>query len=240
MIEDYEYKKFSDFKRWVLLPAQKELNEKTDIYFVWSEEREGQVCVAIEFVIQSQDRKICQEVEVLVKSNQLADIGKREETIGQLVNIGVTKRTAQRIVKEYDEQRIRAAIALTESQQKLGKVSNPGGFLVEAIKNEYRDSKAEEKQRRQKAKKAGEEKERQEKQRKVDQASQNKQAVEGYLSSLTQEQRTELEAEFVEAYKDNPLLMQRYNKQGLKSVMVKGCFDDFVLKRLSQLTEANA
>ena len=36
MLDDGEYKGYKNFKRWVLLPDQKELEEKTDISFKWN------------------------------------------------------------------------------------------------------------------------------------------------------------------------------------------------------------
>lgn len=36
-IEDHEYIKYNDFKRFVILQSQKEINQKTDIYFVFEE-----------------------------------------------------------------------------------------------------------------------------------------------------------------------------------------------------------
>ncbi len=56
MMADGEYSQFSDFRKRILVVAQQELAEKTDIAFSWQEEKAGQRCVAIEFIITPQKR----------------------------------------------------------------------------------------------------------------------------------------------------------------------------------------
>lgn len=48
-----EYKNYADFKRRVILQAQKEINTKTDIYFEFEEIKESRRVVAIKFIISS-------------------------------------------------------------------------------------------------------------------------------------------------------------------------------------------
>ena len=72
------------------------------------------------------------------------------ELVDQLVKLGVSQKTAETLVKEHQEERIKAAILYTQAQQKEGKVKNPGGFVVEAIKKEYRDNQAEERAKKEK------------------------------------------------------------------------------------------
>jgi len=46
-IEPDEYKKYNDFKRFVILPAQRELKEKTDIYFDFKEIKSGRKVMSL-------------------------------------------------------------------------------------------------------------------------------------------------------------------------------------------------
>lgn len=54
---------------------------------------------------------------------------------------------AQELAKEYGEAHISDKIAYTKTQQKEGKVKNLAGFVVEAIRNGYRDNQTEERDR---------------------------------------------------------------------------------------------
>jgi hypothetical protein len=163
-LDDEEYKRYRDFKRWVLLPAQKELKEKTDISFEWNEEKSRRVCTAIEFIIFSQTRpqsansndepiKLI-EAQKEKPRNALLNLPVANTSnptlVDLLVHIGVSQKTAETLVKEHSEERIKSAISYTQAQQKEGKVKNPGGFVVEAIKKEYRDNQAEERRKNEK------------------------------------------------------------------------------------------
>jgi plasmid replication initiation protein len=234
MLDDGEYKGFKDFKRWVLLPAQKELIEKTDISFTWSEEKDWRSVIAIEFFIKNQKRPDngVENNKSLEEEKQVEEIPPNK-VVEDLIRLGTTKLVAERIAKDYDESRIKAAIDYTEAQQKERKIKNPAGFLIEAIKNEYRDNKAEEKLRQDKEKKAREAKERQDKKMKEDEELQRKQkerAIEDYLAALTPEQLEALESEFIEAYKNDAIVVQKYSKTRLNSPLVKGCFDNYISK----------
>jgi plasmid replication initiation protein len=151
MLEENEYKQFCDFRRWVLKTAQKELSEKTDIAFTWEEERVRQKCIAVEFVIKSQKRPQGARPENEPLRPEPGENKPKNETVERMVNFGVTRKTAENLFDEYGGERIRAAFSYTEDQQKKGKLDNPAGFLVEAIKNEYRDHQAEERERQEKA-----------------------------------------------------------------------------------------
>jgi plasmid replication initiation protein len=153
MLDDGQYKLYKDFKKYVLMTAKEELDEKTDISFEMIEERKWKTCVAIEFIINSKKRKETatklEKPEIIKVENleQAQDKQPDNPIISQLLTLGVTRKVAEELASEYGEEKIKAAIEYTQNQQKEGKVKNPGGFLVEAIKNEYRDSKAEERKR---------------------------------------------------------------------------------------------
>ena len=55
-IEPGEYSRYNDFKRFVILPAKKELEEKTDISFEFEEIKKGRKVVALEFIIKVKGR----------------------------------------------------------------------------------------------------------------------------------------------------------------------------------------
>ena len=163
-MKDGEYKGYKDFKRWVLAPSQKELHEKTDITFTWTEEKAWREVVAIEFIILAQARRQDSDSIHEAKNNKsleesqgitivgLQEVEKPNQAlVAFLVELGVIKKAAESLVKEYPEERIKAAVAYTQAQQKEGKVKSAAGFLVEAVKNGYRDGQAEQRAEKEKA-----------------------------------------------------------------------------------------
>ena len=57
-ISENEYRQFSDFRKRILKAAQQELAGRTDISFVWEEEKKNQKCVAITFDLNGRDFEI--------------------------------------------------------------------------------------------------------------------------------------------------------------------------------------
>ncbi|TAL27657.1 MAG: RepB family plasmid replication initiator protein [Alphaproteobacteria bacterium] len=149
MMGDEEYKQFCDFRRWVLKVAQKELAEKTDIAFSWQEEKARQKCIAIEFIITSQKRPDAATIDVREANPANSKLIEQEFSIvSTLIELGVSKKTAEQLAKQYGEDHIREKIIYVQAQQREGKLKNPAGFLVEAIKNGYQDTQAKERKAR--------------------------------------------------------------------------------------------
>ena len=245
MLEEGEYSQFFNFRNRILKTAREELAEKTDLIFTWNEEKIRQKCVAIEFIIQSQpfpqERETSEGSPVFPEpggaEEPAADIPKSSPAplrgVEELMALGVTRATALDLVEQYGAERVLDKVAYTRTLQQEGKVKNPAGFMVEAIRNEYRDNQAEERERQAKARQAREAKAAREREAQAvtNQARlHRKQAIQNFLEALTPAQRETLEAEFIESYQDNPVLIQRYRKQGMESAMVRGCFSDFVFK----------
>jgi hypothetical protein len=223
-----EYQQYRDLKKFVLSPAEKEITEKTDISYQLSEVKQGRKVVGLVFEIKA---KPIISVDGAAKRVAALPVSPAGPLYEKLVDLGVTRRTAQKIVADYGEESIKAAIDYTLIQQKAGKVTSPGGFVVEAIKNEYRDSKAEQHKRKLRDKVAKEAQDEQAMAQKKAIDQQRKQAIEEYLAGLSENQFKALESEFLETYADNKLFMTKYNQQGLRNPMVKGCFGDYVLKQ---------
>ena len=76
-IEEDQYKLYGHFKSRVLLPAQKELGEKTDISFTFKEQKEGRSVSRLKFVIQPQNPP----------SAKLLNLPENTEKIDQYSNI---------------------------------------------------------------------------------------------------------------------------------------------------------
>lgn len=116
MIDENEYKSFKNFKVRVILSAQEEINEKTDIRFEFTEERKNQKCVAIEFSIypnKSQDTTEEQEVDetgslVCANDEQTHEVFNltREPIPTNLQAIYLNKRTPEEIRECIEEAHI--------------------------------------------------------------------------------------------------------------------------------------
>jgi len=154
---DSEYPQYRDFKKFVLSPAENEISEKTDISYLTTETKKGRKVIGLIFIINSNNKKKLAAIEGFKEapSSIGIDIPVTDNQINAfvdlLVTVGVSQQTAENLVKEHPEERIKAAIAYTQAQQKEGKVKNPGGFVVEAIKKEYRDNQAEEREKKAKS-----------------------------------------------------------------------------------------
>ena len=157
MLDDGEYDSYNNFKKWVLMPAQKEMEEKTDIFFTWTEERQWRNVFALEFTIHSKDKNppilLQTEARELPKGQETQNAESKKCTpvsplAALLMDKGIARKTAEDLANGYDENHIRAMIAYTESQQNQGKLKNFSAFLIKAIKNEYRDTQAEERKRK--------------------------------------------------------------------------------------------
>jgi plasmid replication initiation protein len=124
---EHSYERFADFKRWVLERARGELWDKTDIYFNYQVEREGQTPVRINFVIKENDSEKEKEGgsknedanETLIQSGQngeRGDIGvegKADEGETPTFNVFamVLDEMTQEELDTYSETHIREAVS---------------------------------------------------------------------------------------------------------------------------------
>jgi plasmid replication initiation protein len=144
---DSEYQQYRDFKKFVLAPSQNEISEKTDISYSIDEIKKGRKVIALIFEIKSKKKARENKAKKATPSEKKTG----NQIVDQLVNLGIIQKTAEELVGEYSEEHIQAEIAYAEAQCKEGKVKNLAGFVVEAIRNGYRDNQAEERQRKEEA-----------------------------------------------------------------------------------------
>lgn len=152
---DEEYPLYKDFKKFVLIPSQKEVSEKTDIEYSISEVKKGRKVIKLVFHIEEKngaDKSL--ELDGPAKLADMERINPETKAISMMVNSGVTKKVAEELAEKYGEEKVLEALEYALSQQKEGKVKNLAGFLVKAVKDGYRDSKTEERKRKEEAVKA--------------------------------------------------------------------------------------
>ena len=103
-IEETKFKKYFDFKRFVLLSSQAELKQKTDISFEFAEVKTGKKVTRIVFTIMRNIPAEIIEIEEKPKEPDLfSELDKEEdETIELLIDCGFSKEDATSIVREFD------------------------------------------------------------------------------------------------------------------------------------------
>jgi plasmid replication initiation protein len=245
-IDDNKYTFYSDFKKKVILVAQKELNEKTDIYFQFDEIKEWKKVISIKFVIISnkKNKGDIENTNFITKTQ--ADVEKiiefEENFLYKLLvnEYKISKKTTLNIIENYSEDTIKRNIEYTINEHKNGNVSKTfTGFLVEAIKNDYAKSvpifEIE-------SKKLDE----QEKIRKlIDKKKENlkskfslefsKKEKENYLSLLSETEKEDLRNKLLEEFKLDSYSVALLKRSGLRSpiagIGIISRIPDFELKK---------
>ncbi|MFT9846229.1 replication initiation protein [Aneurinibacillus sp. REN35] len=132
-IERNEYEKYGHFKSRVLKVAQKELDEKTDIFFDMEEIKAGRKVAKICFIIHK--KKTHKQEESTMLKNELG-------LIARLREFGLTDIQIDRAIKTYEESYIIENLQIVEQDYKAGKVKNVVGYTYKALEQDYRRGKS--------------------------------------------------------------------------------------------------
>ncbi len=132
-IEQTKYKQYGHFKSKVLLVAQNEINNNTDINFMFNEVKTGRKVTGIEFIINSNSytligKELNDEAEDMEQLSLFGDLQI------QLSNLGVTPDKIEWLTREFPEDQIRRNINYV--QNRTG-ISKKAGYTVKAIQLDY-------------------------------------------------------------------------------------------------------
>ncbi len=136
-------KKYSDFEKYLLLIAQREINEKSDIKFEFERQKEGRKITKIKFIIShnkaydmrnNPEKYLGTEAEKTTPSITYA-----------LHDFGLSNAAIKKILKENSESTIQNAINAVDKQILKGKVRNTKAMLLTAIKERWHPDKYKEK-----------------------------------------------------------------------------------------------
>lgn len=124
------YKKFSELRKRVLLPAVREINTKADISIEPLVVRSGRKVVAIKFTITDSASEV--------------GIDKKDVHYQASSVLGISNTEIAKITRRFGKDRVSSAIQqLKQSQQyKSGSVSNIGAYLRAILKNEREEGRA--------------------------------------------------------------------------------------------------
>lgn len=155
-----QYKLYSDFYRWIIKPSELEINKHTDL-LIWDIEKlkEGRKIVALRFKFRAKTEQelsnirgnpfqstlfnsLPEVVEEVVTDIESTENTLQEKLMVELSPVVVTKfgvnfKMFMSLVEKHTEEDIRQAVQVTEKAIQAGKVENPAGFFVGAVKNHY-------------------------------------------------------------------------------------------------------
>jgi plasmid replication initiation protein len=147
-VSDDKYKLYGDFKKKTILIAQKELKDKTDICFDFEENKIGNKVVEINFIIMRNKKDILltldfekepekESVKQIEDKTVLTDDQKNLK-LKLINNYKISEKTANDLVLSVKMEQIESNITYAENEYKNNKISkNLGGYLLDAIKNNY-------------------------------------------------------------------------------------------------------
>jgi hypothetical protein len=122
-----KYKKYNDFKKYAILAAQEELQEKCDITFEFEEIKKGRKVEMLRFTIKRQEGRYNQS-----DGEQLD--GENGELQRILMDMGLSEDQARQYVKEKRPEDIREAVMYTQERYKDGKIkSSPTAYLLKLL-----------------------------------------------------------------------------------------------------------
>ncbi len=175
-----EYKLYANFKQRVVDKAQRDLEEFTDIRFVYEEVKDGKAVVTLIFHIESnapakliKAKKPKMQTEINFDApavNNAASERSRtaetaefeevranpalfEEIFPMVQGWGISREVLQLLIETQPEDAVRNGLGYTLWEEKGGKIKeNAAGFFINAVKNRY-SSKAFEVERRQRERK---------------------------------------------------------------------------------------
>lgn len=134
-IESSKFKKYNDFKRFVILVAQKELEEKTDIYFLFDEVKQGRKIIEIVFTIYSKNT-------VIQNSKKLTNLESKKEdfTLNPVYDLvkklipNIADPQLKKIFATYDMAQVFNAVAIVEKYKAKDSDADLAGLFVSALK----------------------------------------------------------------------------------------------------------
>ncbi len=126
-----KYRQFRDFRLYVVDPALKEINEKTDLHVSYELVKEGRKYTGFDFRISES------KPTVTLANNREEQDEDTKRLFRRLVRVGVSNEAARNLIAKYSDERIRWHIEEYERLRRKDRKAGPG-WLVKGIKQDYR------------------------------------------------------------------------------------------------------
>lgn len=131
-----DYPLYANFKSRVILPAQKELKQKTDIYFNFKEIKQGKRVVSIKFDI-FENTKNKKKIQNTIDYEQMSfDIMQLQEDFKKKTKVDIKYETLDKLVKEKGFELVKKYIDNWD-KFKHQSIKNVLGFFLVAVTKEY-------------------------------------------------------------------------------------------------------
>ena len=132
-----KFKNYPDFERYLLLIAQKEVNNKSDLHFEFERIKRGRKIASIKFIIsKNKDYELRKNPDAQPK-----EIKRKPALHYQLEEFGLSRKMINAVMRDNDEQTINHAIRCVEIQSTKTLVRNPKSMLLSAIKEQWHPDK---------------------------------------------------------------------------------------------------
>ena len=131
-----DYELYGHFKSRVLLPAQKELKQKTDIYFDFKEIRNGRKVEQIEFTILP-NSKMIRKIHSMPNYDQVTlDIITLQQDFEKKTGVAIKYEVIEKLVKDKGLDKVKLYID-NWHKFKHQSINNILGFFIVAVTNDY-------------------------------------------------------------------------------------------------------
>ncbi len=233
-----EYKLYGHFKSRVIIPASKELKEKTDIYFEFEEVKKGRKVVEIIFYIRKNPNftEIKEQKKIEKLPNKTKNINTELfERIRKYTTLSEDK--INEIFNSYDEKLIKKTFDYAINQYKEKKVKNLTAFFLAGLKDNYfkltpyEEEKIREKQEGEEQKKLASKLENELNDLNKEYRNILRKEILKYFSLFPDNQKEELENEFNSIVDNNIFLKTEYERNGLESKIIQSKFTAFLLPK---------
>ena len=130
-------RKYADFEKYLLLIAQREINEKSDIHIEFERIKPFRKIEGIKFIITKNKAYELRNNP----SKQVQEVKRKPAVIITLKEFGLSTRVINQLLKENTEQVIQDAINAVDLQLTRGHVRNSKAMLMTAIKEQWHPEK---------------------------------------------------------------------------------------------------
>lgn len=238
-IDEDQYQQYTDFKKRVLLTAQAELAEKTDIRFTFKEQRVARRVDVINFSIKQNLLKPVIEFQDIIQPMAVAECNSEFESLCKLLpeaywnKVAVKKEIAKALEKESFDYVMRNILYANDnsnalkSDSNLGKGSNYRAYLSKALRDDYGLAYLEDQLSRQQVEQfkqktfAEAEKQKQREKNQIDQERENREKARVFIKSYTHETLQQFEEE----------AKKRMSPESLERYLRKDVIGTFEFKR---------
>lgn len=210
------YEEYRRFSQKVLQPAIKEVNKVSNIEITLKTKRTKRRVTHISFQIVSKDQTALPCTETLDKITNSPEFR-------DLVAYGITDVQAKLWIQEHGCEYVREKLALLEVKLTKGSVTNRGGFLASAIRDDYKSELTIQQAEERASRKRVAERERQ---KKIESVAErlgrefDKTVKQEFLDALSEADHQRLIDELLETKKDDLFVSAEIQRQGLDSPFI--------------------